>query len=350
MTMQTSQRVGVLCAGSMVVDLGKEIDRYPEPENLAIISRLSISTGGPALNMAVDLRQLGAEFPIGIIGAVGDDAHAQVIFDRCRRQHIDTAAVVRIPGVATSFTDCMVEQSSGRRTFFHHLGSAARVDVSDFPIEDTTARILHLGAPGIFPLMDDAATAGGDNGWVRLLRRAQAAGLHTNMELVSLEPHRQVDVAGPCLAYLSSLVINELEAAALVGAEAPAAGLDGPVDWPALEAIARGLVERGVSKLAVVHFPAGCVAAAPSSPEPVTWRQGSVRLSPAQIRSTTGAGDAFAAGVILGLHEGWSTPDCLRLGAASAAACIRSRHTNDGIQDARTCLLDAEQSGYRPTS
>src|SRR3712207_7201327 len=47
------------------------------------------------------------------------------------------------------------------------------------------------------------------------------------------------------------------------------------VDWTTLERMALRLTERGVSTLAVVHFPAGCVAAAPDGR---TWRQGSVRL------------------------------------------------------------------------
>ena len=110
--------------------------------------------------------------------------------------------------------------------------------------------------------------------------------------------------------------------------------------------MALGLVEQGVSVLAVVHFPAGCVAAAPGGR---TWRQGSVRLPREQVRSTTGAGDAFAAGVILGLHEGWPVERCLRLAVASAAACVRSPNTSDGIKPADQCLAEADLAGYRPT-
>jgi sugar/nucleoside kinase (ribokinase family) len=96
----------------------------------------------------------------------------------------------------------------------------------------------------------------------------------------------------------------------------------------------------------VVHFPAGCVAAAPGGR---TWRHGSVRVPRAQVRSTIGAGDAFAAGVILGVHEGWPVERCLRLGAASAAACVRSPYTSDGIMPAQRCLAEADRAGYRPT-
>jgi sugar/nucleoside kinase (ribokinase family) len=170
--------------------------------------------------------------------------------------------------------------------------------------------------------------------------------LHTNLEMVSLAPDRTAEVTRPCLPCLDSIVINELEAGALTGIEASVPTADGPVDWPAMEAMALGLIDQGVSVLAVVHFPAGCVAAAPGGR---TWRQGSVRLPREQVRSTTGAGDAFAAGVILGLHEGWPAERCLRLAVASAAACVRSPNTSDGIRLAEECLAEADRAGYRPT-
>jgi sugar/nucleoside kinase (ribokinase family) len=335
-------REGVLCAGTVLVDVGKVIDAYPALDHLATIEQVSLSTGGPGLNMAVDLRMLGATFPIGVLGAVGDDEHAAFILAECARLGIEVAGVRKLAGAVTSFTDGMIERNGGRRTFFHHSGANALFDASEADLG--RARILHAGAPGIHPAMDRPRPGGG-NGWSALLRRAQAAGLHTNMEMVSLAPDRTAQVARPCLPYLDSIVINELESGALAGIEAPVPTAEGPADWPALEAMALSLVEQGVSVLAVVHFPAGCVAAAPGGR---TWRQGSVRLPREQVRSTIGAGDAFAAGVLLGLHEGWPVERCLRLAVASAAACVRSPHTSDGIKPAGQCLADADLAGYRP--
>jgi len=337
-------RAGILCAGTILVDAGKVIDAYPALDHLATIERISLSTGGPALNMAVDLRMLGAAFPIGVLGAVGDDEHAAFILAECARLGINTDGVRKLAGAVTSFTDVMVEKDGGRRTMFHHSGANALFDASTAELETSAARMLHAGAPGIHPFMDSWRPDGG-NGWSALLQRGQAAGLHTNMELVSLQPGRTAETALPCLPYLDSIVINELEAGALTGIDVSVPTADGPVDWPGIEAMALGLIERGVSVLAVVHFPAGCVAAAPGGR---TWRQGSVRLPREQVRSTTGAGDAFAAGVILGLHQSWPVEHCLRLAVASAAACVRSPNTSDGIMPAQACLAEADRAGYRP--
>jgi sugar/nucleoside kinase (ribokinase family) len=335
---------GILCAGTILVDAGKVIDAYPALDHFATIEQVSLSTGGPGFNMAVDLRMLGAAFPIAMIGAVGDDEHGAFLRAECARLGIDAAGVRTLAGVVTSFTDVMVERDGGRRTMFYHGGANVLFDASDTDLEACGARILHAGAPGIHPIMDSPLPGGG-NGWSALLRRAQAAGLRTNMELISLKPGHQAEVALPCLPYLDSVVINELEAGALTGIDRPAPTADGPVDWAALEAMALGLIEHGVSALAVVHFPAGCVAAAPGGR---TWRQGSVRLPRNQVRSTTGAGDAFAAGVVLGLYQGWPVGRCLRLAVASAAACVRGPDTSGGLKDADACLAEADEAGYRP--
>ena len=91
------------------------IDAYPALDHLATIEQVSLSTGGPGLNMAVDLRMLGAAFPIGVLGAVGDDEHGAFVLAECARLDIDTAGVRKLAGAATSFTDAMVERDGGRR-------------------------------------------------------------------------------------------------------------------------------------------------------------------------------------------------------------------------------------------
>ena len=103
----------------------------------------------------------------------------------CARLGIDTTGVRTAGGAVTSFTDAMVERDGGRRTFFHHRGANDLFDASAADLAGYGARILHAGSPGMHRLMD-APTPGGGNGWSALFNRAQAAGMHTNMELVDL--------------------------------------------------------------------------------------------------------------------------------------------------------------------
>lgn len=338
-----SARSGVLCAGTVVVDVLKVIDAYPALDELATIERVENSTGGPGLNMAVDLSLLGAAFPVGVLGAIGDDEHGAFVLAECARLGVDTTGMTTLAAV-TSFTDAMVERDGGRRTFFHHQGANALFDPSGVDLTASGARILHVGAPGLHAGLDEPGPDG-THGWTALLTRARAAGMYINMELVTLSPQRLAQVARPCLPLLDSIVINELEAGALTGTDAPVPAADSPVDWSAVVTMALGLIELGVRGLAVVHFPAGSVAA---DKDGRVWTQGSVRLPQEEVVSTVGAGDAFAAGVILGVHEGWPVQRRLQLGAASAAACVRSSHTNAGVGSVAECLAAADGFGYRP--
>jgi sugar/nucleoside kinase (ribokinase family) len=336
-------RRGVVCAGSIVVDVNATIDHYPARERLALIEDVEISTGGPGLNLAIDLHRLSADFPISLCGVVGDDDHGRFVLDACTGAGIDVRAVECTAAAATSYTKVMIERNGGRRTFFHHVGANGLLQPQHIDVTGSTAKLLHLGAPGLHPLMDKTLPDGG-NGWSVVLAAARAGGLRTNLELVSVAPGRIREVALPCLPHLDYLIINELEAQALTGLGREVTGPDTEVAWPLLEASASRLVELGVARLAVVHFPAGCVAAAPNGR---TWQQGCVRMPMDAVRSTVGAGDAFAAGVMHGLHADRPVPDCLELGVCSAAVSLLGSGTSDSLRPAAECLEYGHRHGFR---
>jgi sugar/nucleoside kinase (ribokinase family) len=239
----------------------------------------------------------------------------------------------------------MIARESGRRTFFHDQGANALLTPSHLDLSRTRARILHLGAPGLHAAMDRPGADGrGGNGWSEVLARARAAGLRTNMELVSVEPERQRALALPCLPLLDTLVINELEAGALAQVETSETDAGGAIDPGRAEAAARRLLELGVRELAVVHFPAGCVAAARGGR---TWRQGAVRVPHEDVKSANGAGDAFAAGVMLGVHEGWPVERCLEAGVCVAAVSLQASSTSGAIRPMAACLAYGREHGFR---
>jgi sugar/nucleoside kinase (ribokinase family) len=204
-------------------------------------------------------------------------------------------------------------------------------------------RILHVGAPGIHRKAD-AHALGHANQWVKILKRARELGIETNLEMVHLDAEIEKELVLPCLPYLSSIIVNESEAGSLVDMPAKVDGADAKVDWQLLENIVKELISRGVSKLAVIHSPAGAVAADGTGK---TWRQGSVKVPTKAIKGTTGAGDAFASGVVYGLHEGWQIQDCLKLGVATAAQNIQSFATAQDVKPFKETLTDADAYGYR---
>jgi sugar/nucleoside kinase (ribokinase family) len=299
--------------------------------------------GGPAHNVAMDLAKLEVPFAIMGMGAVGDDDAGRYLLKSCNDHGVAAHGIRVISGIQTSQTDVMTVEGTGRRTFFHHQGANANLVPDDFDLSDTSARILHLGAPGIHhnldqPFGDDAS------GWVTVLRRAKAQGIKTNLELVSTTPEEIRRLGLPCLDHLDYLIINDYEAAALTGLDILKEGI---VSVPIARKAAVQLLAHGVEDLVVIHFPMGCVAAASDGRIVV---QPSLNVPQHLIKSTNGAGDAFAAGVLSALHEGWSLEQTLVLGSCAAAATLRSVSTTASVAPAATCLALAQEWGLRTFS
>jgi sugar/nucleoside kinase (ribokinase family) len=76
-------------------------------------------------------------------------------------------------------------------------------------------------------------------------------------------------------------------------------------------------------------------------------RRPSVNVPQAEIAGSVGAGDAFYAGMLLGLHEGWPLEKCLDLGNAAAATSLHSPTTSASIRPWAECLVYASAKGLR---
>ena len=104
------------------------------------------------------------------------------------------------------------------------------------------------------------------------------------------------------------------------------------------------MLARGRSDLVAVHFPrapSSSAATAASSTRP------SVNVPPAEVAGANGAGDAFAAGFLYGVHEGWSVERTLALAHAVAAASLRAISTTDAVEPWSKCLALADTWGWR---
>ena len=336
-------RRGVLCIGTTTVDYTKKIDHLPELESLVVIDEMSQSTGGPGLNIAFNLRQLDGDLPVEAVVCVSQDSDGEYILEQTSQFGIRNSRTQRSKTKHTGYADALTLNSNGKRTFLFHGGSNEDLDLISVDLDQFTPRILHLGAPGLHKLAD-SPWQGEANQWVETLKRAKLLGIESNMEMVTLDPVVTKELVLPCLPHLSSLIINESEAGALLDESAKVEGADANINWNVLERMAQGLISRGVSRLAVIHTPAGAVAVESTGK---TWRQGSVKVPESQIRGTTGAGDAFAAGVLYGLHEDWGVQDCIRLGVATASQNVQSHSTSVGVKRFADTLAEAEAFGYR---
>ncbi|MCP4380889.1 MAG: carbohydrate kinase family protein [Hyphomicrobiales bacterium] len=335
-----SQRRGIICGGSWCVDRNKLIDHWPEQENIAVIVSEERQGGGNGANGCVDLKRLGAPFPVEAIGLVGDDEDGRLLLGLCTGNGVDANLMSVTDEAPTAYTDVMTDRKTGKRTFFYYAGCHALLSPDHFDLTHTNAAILHLGLPGTLATMDGPWGAD-PSGWVTVARNARAAGLKTNLELCPVPAERNAALGRPILPFLDYLVINDAEAGALAGL---ATVVDGVAEVEACEQAALTIIEKSSAELIVVHFPHGAVAV-DRDLSPI--RRPSVRVPPEAIKGSNGAGDAFASGMLIGIHENWPLVESLALASASAAASLRAVTTTGAVENWKECLALADQWGWR---
>jgi sugar/nucleoside kinase (ribokinase family) len=333
-------RRGVCAGGNWIVDHVKTIDAWPPQDALANILAQTAANGGSPYNLLKNLARLGAGFPLEGIGLVGDDADGRFILEDCRAHAIGGAQVRAVPGAATSYTDVMTVQGDGRRTFFHQRGANALLAPEHFDFARTRARHFHLGYALLLDALDRPA-ADGRPGLAAVLARARAAGLTTSLDCVSENRQRFRTVIAPVLPEVDVLLANDFEAEQLTGEDL---GRGAGLRPAAVARAARALLAQGVREVVIIHFPEGAVAASAAG---AWFWQPSVALPSALIAGTAGAGDALAAGLILGWHEGWPLDRGLELGVCAAAASLRDARCSHAVEAAAACLALGRVHGFR---
>jgi len=334
--------LGLLAGGNWIIDQVKLIDVYPQPEQLSNIRGQSEGTGGAPYNVLADLSHSGAQFPLFAAGRIGKDALGARILSHCRELKIDTRYLTATPQAPTSYTDVMTELGGGRRTFFHARGANALWTGADLDWKKVRPRIFHLGYLLLLDALDLPDNKFGTKA-ARLLASAQAAGIKTSVDVVSEDSDRFARIVNPALRHVDYCILNEIEAGKTTGFRVRLP--DGNLDTVTVRHAAGALLQQGVKELVVIHFPEGAFARTRRGED--FW-QSSLRLPQGYIAGTAGAGDAFCAGVLLGLHEGWDIPRCLRIGVCIAAASLAQPTCTEGVKSLSTSLALARKFGFSP--
>jgi sugar/nucleoside kinase (ribokinase family) len=333
-------RRGIVTGGTWCVDHNRVIEFWPAEDAVAEILSDEMQGGGSACNLAIDIRTLDPCLPVETIGLVGDDSAGRFLLDQADTHGIRRYQLVVAPETTTQFAEAYTSRLSGRRTHIYRAGASSLLAPDDFDLASTTAKILHLGLPGVHKIMDQPYRDD-PNGWVTVLRRARDLGIITNLELASVAAERLAPLVLPCLPHLNLLIVNDTEIGVLAHQTTV---IGGNTDVGACVSAALNVLERGEMESVVVHFPTGAVAATRGGG---VVTHPSVNVPSAEVIGTNGAGDAFAAGFLYGYHEAWPLDQCLALAHAAAAVSLRSVSTTGAMEKWETCLAYAKRWGFR---
>jgi sugar/nucleoside kinase (ribokinase family) len=311
-------RTGIIAAGNWIIDHVKIIDNWPKRGMLANVKQEIKGTGGAPYNVLIDLAKLQVDLPLFAVGVIGDDDDGNYIMNDLLSNRIDTSYIYRTKEQPTSHTDVMTEELSGYRTFFHCRGANALLDLEHFTDIKTNAKLFHLG---YLLLLDKIDTPDPDYGVkaAKILEIMHNQGCKTSVDVVSQEGGQFKQVVIPCLPYIDYLILNEIEAGETTGYRIRTD--DNLIHPEHLIQAAQSLLKGGVRELVVIHFPEGGLAINLQG-EKVFMP--SFQVADSEIRGTTGAGDAFCAGMLYGIHQGLALQDTLRI----ANSCARFNLTS----------------------
>jgi ribokinase len=295
----------VAVVGSLNMDLVVRVRRHPRPGETVMGLGHASHPGGKGANQAVAAARLGAS--VSMVGRVGDDGHGRQLLDALRADGVGVRHVLR--GSRPTGVAFIQVDESGQNSIVVSPGANAEVTEDDVRAQDLTAAavvMLQLEVP--IDTVLAAARAGREAGASVLLNLAPAAPLTREQ-----------------LADVSHLLVNEHEAAALLGAEARAVTAD-PV------AAARRLTD--LAPVAVVTVGA----------EGAAWAErgggeGRQPAFPVEVVDTTAAGDAFAGALAARLAAGERD-----LAAAVRFACAAGSlaTTRAGAQPSLPTLAEVE--------
>ncbi|MEK6530324.1 MAG: ribokinase [candidate division NC10 bacterium] len=288
----------ILVVGSANVDFTVTVERLPREGETVSGGRLHVGHGGKGANQAVAARRLGAE--VRFLGCVGADTFGDEIAARLAAQGIATDGLYRTSDAATG-TALIIVDAEGRNQIAVAPG-ANRVLTPEMAEKREAdfewAEVLLLQLETAIPTVAWALRAARRHKVVTILNPAPARPLLDEM-----------------LTLVDYLTPNAGEAALLSGQ---------PVDGPeSARAAAVRLLARGVGTVVVTLGSAGALAADGTA---------AVHYAafPVKAVDTTGAGDAFNAGLAVGLAAGGTLDQAMPLAnAAAALAC-----TKTGAQDA----------------
>lgn len=288
----------IVVVGSYNVGLTVVGAALPLPGQTVLGHTFDMGPGGKGSNQAIGARRLGAD--VTLVAKIGTDVFGVAARELFEREGLLGPSILTAE-VHTGVGLILVDED-GRNMIAVAPGANALLSAEDVD-----------GLPGLF---DGASHLLCQLECPAELFEAVAVRARREGVTTVLNPAPAVPMDDAVVGLIDVLTPNETELGVLTGM---------PTDRPeGVEAAARTLLARGVGQVIVTLGERGALRVTPQGTEPYA-------AFPAQARDTTGAGDAFNAGLVTGLAGGVSVPDAIRLGSRAGAFCVTRLGVIDGL-------------------
>jgi ribokinase len=254
------------------MDIYSWTDRLPEPGETVIGDRHWMVMGGKGANQAVSARRLGAR--VSMVGRVGDDWFGQKMLDTLRAYGVKCDHM-RVDPQAGSGVALVVVDKHAENTIVVIPGANMRIEAADV---DAATATLHR-ADVVLMQLEIPLDA---------IERAIAIARQSKSQCI-LNPAPARRLPDRILSQIHLLTPNQNEARALTGISADT--LEGAA------AAGRALLDQGVPTVVITLGAQGALIVRPGQTRHLPG-------VPVDACDTSGAGDAFMAGLGVALAEG----------------------------------------------
>ena len=266
----------VVSVGDANVDLIAPISFFPKKGGEVLIDRLEMRAGGSAANLSVAVSRLG--LMSGFVGRIGNDSIGRFLTGEFKEEKVNISQLQVDEKIGTGFTFILVT-GEGERTMFGFRGANVYLSPDEIDVNYIqNADALHIS--GYSLLRDPQRKAA-----LKALEEAKKAGILVSFDAGVLPAIKATDLMRSTLRSVDLLFLNELEAASLTGIKNP-------------EKAAKRALKLGPNVVAMKLGKGGCLIL--SKEEEIHSPAFNVK-----VVDTTGAGDAFDAGFLAGIIEGW---------------------------------------------
>jgi sugar/nucleoside kinase (ribokinase family) len=305
----TTRRVA--CLGVHIVDiLARPIASPPLAGGRHMVDEVRITAAGTAAGTSVDLAKLGIETVV--LGAIGDDELGELLVQTLNRHGVDTTRLVRKQDDRTSVSILLIGDDGERQVVVRLPGANSHLSLDDVDFDAIAeADLLHVGGVDVLGKFAGAPL-------LEVMAFARSRGVPTSL-----------DVLGPC-----DERIAERLAAALRDADYFLPNADQLTGMT-------GCSEPAEAAAALRRLGVGCVVATLGADGSLVSSDRGEAFLPAfdvPVVDTTGCGDAFAAGFIVGVLSGRDEQSAAWLGTAAAAQVVQGLGSDAGIRDLDSTL------------
>lgn len=301
---------GIVGLGMWCVDTAYKIQNLPNRGQIEIINSTSKSVGGGPSNVLTDLHALGFKYPKIAMGSIGKDSIAEFIKKHCKKNKINTNYLITTLKVPTSYTLCMYEQQK-ERTFLYYPGANDLIDVKHNKIGSLpfTPKILYIGYLCLLGKLDHF-NKDKKIRLTKILNYANKKNILTVIDLASSKNPKFKKIVMSALPYTNYLLMNEIEAQLLF--EKNILNPNQTINQSLAIKETKKLFNSGLQNAVLIHCAKESLY--------ISRDQNILTKSPLipkdKLVNSVGAGDAFCAGFLYGLHENWD----LKLTLAKAHA------------------------------